>query len=105
MTFTRATLTSRLDFSPTTIFSSSEQAGENKIHYCTVSDEIYDHIFAPKEGGIKAYMTGQGQGIECGDYLILKEKSNGERYQVDKINYYSNPPDMWIALLKQVVNS
>lgn len=73
----------------------------HKTHHYTVSDEIHDHIFAPKNGGIRAYMTQQGKGIKRGDYLILQAGSNSNRYQVDKISYYSDPPDMWIALLRQ----
>lgn len=45
-------------------------------------------------------MTGRGQGIEGGDCLILSNGFDSCRYRVEKINYYSNPPDMWIALLK-----
>ncbi|HBL57023.1 MAG TPA: hypothetical protein DDZ80_00125 [Cyanobacteria bacterium UBA8803] len=73
-----------------------------ETHYYTCSCEAHDHVFAPKDGGIRAYMTGQGKGIKQGDYLVLQGGYGSEPYQVDKINYYSNPPDMWIALLKQV---
>lgn len=73
----------------------------NKTHHYQVSNDRHNHVFVPKDGGIRAYMTEQGQGVEPGDYLILQRGSTSNRYQVDKINYYSNPPDMWIALLKQ----
>jgi hypothetical protein len=73
----------------------------NKTHHYKVSNDCHNHVFVPKDGGIRAYMTEQGQGVEPGDYLILQKGSTSNRYQVDKINYYSSPPDMWIALLKQ----
>ncbi|MEI2581633.1 hypothetical protein [Scytonema sp. PRP1] len=47
-------------------------------------------------------MTGQGKGIKRGDYIILCNGSQSCRYQVEEIDYYSEPPDMWIALLNDV---
>ncbi|WP_339381337.1 hypothetical protein [Brasilonema sp. UFV-L1] len=47
-------------------------------------------------------MTGQGKGVKRGDYIILRDSSNACRYQVEDIDYYSEPPDMWIALLQKV---
>ncbi|HBE16550.1 MAG TPA: hypothetical protein DEA78_22085 [Cyanobacteria bacterium UBA11159] len=75
---------------------------QSQTHYYRRSQEIHDHVFAPKSGGIMAYMTGEGKGIQPGDYLILGDDYQSQQYQVDKINYYATPPDMWIALLKQV---
>ncbi|AFY75965.1 MAG: hypothetical protein IGR93_17505 [Hydrococcus sp. C42_A2020_068] len=59
-----------------------------------------DYIFEPIEEGNKGYMTGRGQGIEGGDCLILSNGFDFCCYRVETINYYANPPDMWIALLK-----
>ncbi|WP_246275585.1 hypothetical protein [Brasilonema bromeliae] len=47
-------------------------------------------------------MTGQGTGIKRGDYIILCHSSRTCRYQVEDIDYYSEPPNMWIALLQEV---
>jgi hypothetical protein len=77
---------------------------QTQTHYYRKSEEVHDHVFAPKDGGIMAYMTGVGEGIQAGDYLILQDDYQSEQYKVDKINYYAAPPDMWVALLKQVVN-
>jgi MioC protein len=47
----------------------------------------------------KAQMTGYGKGIKVGDYILLtKDKV---RYQVEEIEYYSNPRDCWTALLSK----
>jgi MioC protein len=59
-----------------------------------------DYIFESIEGGDRAYLTGQGKNVKRSDYLILSDRSH---YQVEKIDYYANPPDMWIALLKRVL--
>lgn len=50
-------------------------------------------------------MTGIGKGIKPGDYLILQRDSELCRYQVEEIDYYSDPPDMWMALLKKVIDN
>ncbi|MBE9166187.1 hypothetical protein IQ238_01110 [Pleurocapsales cyanobacterium LEGE 06147] len=73
-----------------------------KIHDYTQYDCNHDYIFEVAERENYGYMTGQGQGINQGDYLILSSGSNTLKYQVEEIEYYSNPSDMWIALLKEV---
>jgi MioC protein len=50
----------------------------------------------------RACMTGFGRGITPGDYIILQQDCKPYRYQVEEIDYYSEPSDMWIALLKEV---
>lgn len=82
-------------------YPSKELKELNKTHHYKVSNDPHNHVFVPKDGGIRAYMTEQGEGVEAGDYLVLQKGAICDRYQVDKINYYSSPPDMWIALLKQ----
>ncbi|NEQ19655.1 MAG: hypothetical protein F6K28_08885 [Microcoleus sp. SIO2G3] len=61
-----------------------------------------DYVLEPIDNQAKGYMTGQGKGIKRGDYIILYNGSKSCRYQVEEIDYYSEPPDMWIALLEKV---
>ncbi|NMG20010.1 hypothetical protein DP116_11290 [Brasilonema bromeliae SPC951] len=61
-----------------------------------------DYIFESIDNQAKGYMTGQGTGIKRGDYIILCHSSRTCRYQVEDIDYYSEPPNMWIALLQEV---
>ncbi|MBD2777382.1 hypothetical protein [Iningainema tapete] len=49
------------------------------------------------------YMTAQSKGVKRGDYVMLKNGPNSELYQIEEIDYYSDPSDMWMALLKKVV--
>lgn len=60
-----------------------------------------DYVFEPTDNQTSCYITGQGRGIKSGDYIILQNGSGACRYQVEEINYYSDPPDMWMALLKK----
>ncbi|WP_331280993.1 hypothetical protein [Fischerella sp. PCC 9605] len=48
-------------------------------------------------------MTAQRRGIKRGDWIILRDDRYSYRYQVEEIDYYAEPPDMWIALLNQVI--
>ena len=61
-----------------------------------------DYIFETIEEGQQGYMTGQGQGMKLGDYVLLPDNSYPCQYQVEKIDYYCNQPDIWIALLRKV---
>lgn len=101
MSSTQSATLSRTHLSLNQQFASNPSQRLNKTHHYKLSNDRHNHVFVPKDGGIRAYMTEQGQGVEPGDYLILHRGSTSNRYQVDKINYYSSPPDMWIALLKQ----
>ncbi|QFS42994.1 hypothetical protein GXM_00467 [Nostoc sphaeroides CCNUC1] len=47
-------------------------------------------------------MTGIGKGIKPRDRIVLRQGCESSQYQVEEIDYYSDPSDMWIALLKQV---
>ncbi|MBE9128471.1 MULTISPECIES: hypothetical protein [unclassified Coleofasciculus] len=80
---------------------SSQCQGYPKTQTHRISNETHDHVFVPKAGGMQAYLTGQGQGIKEGDALIVQNGDNSDRYRVSKISYYSNPPNMWVALLRK----
>jgi hypothetical protein len=45
------------------------------------------------------YMTGYGRGIKQCDYILLKSACGVAKYKVKQVEYYHNPPDLWIALL------
>ncbi len=62
-----------------------------------------DYVFEPTDDQKKGYMTAQCKGIKSGDYIILQSGSSSYQYQIEEIDYYSEPPDMWIALLSQVI--
>jgi hypothetical protein len=54
----------------------------------------------PDQGGY--YMTSCRSGVQCGDRIAIIEASDSFEYQVDEINFYSDPEDMWIAKLHRV---
>ena len=50
----------------------------------------------------KYHMTGQGMGICQGDRILLCQDGQTTRYQVQAIEYYASPSDLWTALLIKV---
>ncbi|MBE9213092.1 hypothetical protein IQ247_10470 [Plectonema cf. radiosum LEGE 06105] len=75
---------------------------KNKIHDFTECVRGSDYVFEIAEDPMKAYMTAQSKDVKCGDYIILQIDSASCRYQVEQIDYYANPSDMWMGLLKKV---
>jgi hypothetical protein len=59
----------------------------------------HDYLFHPPEviGSQKARLVGWGRWVEAGDYLLLQNGSDTERYRVCEIEYETDPPNMWVA--------
>lgn len=73
-----------------------------KVHDYTLYERGLDYVIEPMNEGSQTYMTAQGKGVRCGDYIILKNAVETERYRVEKVDYYASPSDIWVALLTQV---
>jgi hypothetical protein len=104
MSYTRLGINLNVIFAPLLGFLSSKtKQPENKTHDYTKGVSGTDYVFEPVDNLTKGYMTAQRQGVKHGDYIILQNATNCDRYQVEEIDYYSDPPDMWIALVKKVI--
>lgn len=75
-----------------------------KTHYYTRYDAGVDYIFEPAIADGLGYLTTQGGRVKRGDCIVLCDKANPHWYQVEEIDYYANPSDMWIAALKPIGN-
>lgn len=75
---------------------------KKKIH--DYSQQLWgsDYVFERINEGIMGYMTGIGKSIKAGDRIIFRQGCESYQYQIEEIDYYSDPSDMWMALLKQV---
>ncbi|MEH2395574.1 MAG: hypothetical protein V7K21_29275 [Nostoc sp.] len=84
-------------------FPATELKKKNKIH--DYSQQVWgsDYVFERLNEGMIGYMTGIGKGVKLRDRIILRQDCESYQYQVEEIDYYSEPSDMWIALLKQVL--
>lgn len=82
----------------------TELKQKNKIHDYRQQVCGGDYIFERLNEGTIGYMTGVGKSVKACDRIILREGCESYQYQVEEIDYYSDPSDMWIALLKQIPN-
>ncbi|MBI1241702.1 hypothetical protein [Umezakia ovalisporum] len=62
---------------------------------------VRDYVFDLVNEGATGYMTAVGK-LRLGHRIILQVGSHSYVYQIEEINYYFDPPDIWIALLKQI---
>ncbi len=74
----------------------------HKIHDFTQLTAGSDYMFEFLDEEMKGCITGTGKNIKPRDYIILQHNTQTYRYQIEEIDYYSDPSDMWIALLHQV---
>lgn len=83
-------------------FPANELKQKHKIHDYSQLVCGSDYVLERLNEGTIGYMTGIGKGIKPSDRIILREGYESYQYQVEEVDYYSDPSDMWIALLKQV---
>ncbi|BBD68898.1 hypothetical protein NIES4072_37740 [Nostoc commune NIES-4072] len=83
-------------------FPANELKQKYKVHDYSQLVSGSDYVFERLNEGTIGYMTGSGTRIKPCDRIILQEGCESYQYQVEEVDYYSDPSDMWIALLKQV---
>lgn len=81
------------------------KAKKQKTHDYTSQVSGQDYVFESIEDDTKGYMTAQGKGIAVGDFITLQDGTETYHYQVEQIDYYSNPSDMWTAVLKRAAKA
>ncbi|MDJ0707011.1 MAG: hypothetical protein QNJ46_27365 [Leptolyngbyaceae cyanobacterium MO_188.B28] len=77
---------------------------KQKRHNYTRYNVGADYFFEPAKAEGLGYLTSHGRNIKCGDWIVLGDNVNPNQYQVEAIDYYANPSDMWIAALKPIGN-
>lgn len=78
------------------------KAKKQKTYDYTRQVSGQDYVFEPIDDDTKGYMTAQGKGVAVGDFISLQNGAEVSHYQVEQIEYYCNPSDMWTAVLKRV---
>lgn len=86
-------------------FSSNGHSASRRVaktHDYTDLQQGVDYYFELVDHSNRAYLTAQGKGVKQHDYILLNVDSTPRRYQVEMIDYYSDPSDLWIALLNPI---
>ncbi|AKG24485.1 hypothetical protein [Calothrix sp. 336/3] len=78
--------------------TSQARQRKTKVYDCTEFVCGQDYVLETTDDG--SYITAQFRGVKAGDHIILNNGSGSQRYRVEEIDYYSEPSDMWTALLK-----
>jgi hypothetical protein len=73
-----------------------------KIYTFIKSSESYSLVLEAVNGfPLKYYMTAYGAGIRAGDFIVVSDRESSVTFTVENIDYYLDPPDLWIACLVQ----
>jgi hypothetical protein len=70
---------------------------EARTHDFTVRCWGHDYTFDPVEGGLRGKAMGWGDGLQDGDYLLLRNGEGSTRYRIERVRYFSPQGDMWKA--------
>ncbi len=71
-----------------------------RVHHYQLADRGVEFVFEPSiENHGYQLMTAQRSGVKCGDRIAFHDLSGHKEYRVADIEYYCDPPDMWIAKL------
>jgi hypothetical protein len=84
------------------VFSGDTDHRRSKDHDLSHHQCGRDYILTLMEQGSKGFMTIQKAGIKVTDQLILDLDSELKCYQVEAVEYYSDPDDMCMLLLQKV---
>lgn len=71
-----------------------------KTHHYPQAATDQGFALEPADQLDRYYMTAQGSDVQPGDYILITEQVN-QKYQVERIDYYADSSDIWIALLKK----
>jgi hypothetical protein len=75
----------------------------SRTHDLTDCELDSEYVFEAIDQGDRGYVTAQVRGVRPDDYILLRP--NGKQtvcYQVETIEYYACPSDMWMARLRKV---
>jgi hypothetical protein len=86
--------------------SSKKLVRQARVHDYSQYQPGVDYVVeaAQEAGSLSGYLTGQGRDIQQGDYILLHWDGSLTKCRIEKIDYYINPPDMWMALIVRVGN-
>jgi MioC protein len=95
-------VTSLTDFLLKKLVTRNKLKQQYKVHDYTQKYYNESYCFDSMDGDSWGYMTAQQHGVSKGDRILIVKDSRILQYEVEEIDYYANPSDMWIALLRFV---
>ena len=77
----------------------SDHSRPKVYHYLKTINSNSFALEPAGENSLKFSMTGFGTDIKQGDFIVINDETSTTTYKVENIDYYLDPPDMWMALL------
>jgi hypothetical protein len=72
-----------------------------KTHDYSQDREGIDYFIEPAQNEPGWYLTSHGR-VKKGDRIILQQEGRLRQYQIEEIDRYSDRPDLFISLLKEL---
>jgi hypothetical protein len=81
-------------------YSVKSKCRQFKIHTYRNPENSTTFVLEPsKDDPLNYYMTGYGVDVKKGDFIVIEDDNSLMTYKVDCIDYYLDPPDLWMASL------
>jgi hypothetical protein len=77
----------------------SDRSRAKVHHYLKTVDSNSFALEPVGKNALEFSMTAFGADIKQGDFIVINDKTSTITYKVEDIDYYLDPPDMWMALL------
>lgn len=81
------------------VFGLERRQNKQKIHNYTQQIQGCHYFLRPAEDNNRVYMTADGDGVKCHDYILLMDEIGSTQYQVEVMENYGDSPTLWTALL------
>jgi hypothetical protein len=77
----------------------SDRSRPKVHHYLQTIDSNSFALEPVGKNALEFSMTGFGADIKQGDFIVINDETSTITYKVECIDYYLDPPDLWMALL------
>jgi hypothetical protein len=82
------------------VYSIKSKCKQYKVHtFRNPKNCITFALECRDEHPLKCYMTGFGVDIRKGDLMVIEDDKSSRTYRIESIDYYLDPPDLWMASL------
>jgi hypothetical protein len=71
-------------------------------HNLQTHEDGYDYFLNVIDNGMTAYLTVQRANVKLQDHILIKNQGELIRYQVQEIDYFADPADVCMLMLRRV---
>ncbi|NJN38747.1 MAG: hypothetical protein HC790_08520 [Acaryochloridaceae cyanobacterium CSU_3_4] len=86
-------------------YSDKDLSIGRRWHQYRWQDLNHRFVLEPAPDPSLYYMTTQKSGVAPGDYIEISGFGNSTHYQIVQLEFYCDPPDMWMATLQKITQT